>query len=296
MSATDFKIKFDGATNEIDVNTLITSLVGLSAVIQDIQSKVKPDAKVEIKVKALEKGSFLILLGIHAPEILSAMKDLFTRENITLTAAILAALVHSITLKNFLKGTKAKSVTPESNGQDVRIENANGQTLVINAQVFNLYQTTPSIDRNLTKTFQAVSSDENITSLSITDNKETKLIEVPKSDFPMMTTVNEDIIDNVRHITKENVRMNAIKLSWERNIKWQFILEGNKINASISDDNFYSLIDRGEQFAKGDSIIADIKISQEFDESVNTYINKSYDVLRVKEHIPRSQQLDIDFE
>jgi len=85
--------------------------------------------------------------------------------------------------------------------------------------------------------------------------------------------------------------------TFNRNQKWEFYFEGNKISAKITDDTeFLKRIDSGEQFAKGDSLEVEIEIRQEFDKSVNTFVNKSYKINRVIRHIPRPPQSRLELE
>lgn len=294
MPPTDFKIKFDGEGHEVDLNTLLSSLMGFSTAIHEIQRGINPEAPVQIKVKALEQGSFLVFLGIHAPEILAAVRTFFTKENLSLGAEILGALVSVIDIKKHLKGDKPERIE-NTNAHTVIIENKEGQVIQVNTSVFNLYANNPNIDKNISKAFEAASTDENITSIDITDSDDKPYVSVPKSNFKELSSPSEHITDKVRVITRAGVHLNAIKLSWEQNIKWSFIFEGNKINADVEDPDFYKQIDQGMQFAKGDTMRADIEIRQEFDEGANAWINKSYKVVKVHEHIPRAQQMGFDF-
>ena len=69
---------------------------------------------------------------------------------------------------------------------------------------------------------------------------------------------------------------------------------GNKISSKIKDDIFAERIDKGERFGKGDTLIVEMEVKQEFVESVNTYVNKSYQVIKINEHIERKPQGKLD--
>ncbi|MFA7676515.1 MAG: hypothetical protein WCY28_03875, partial [Candidatus Shapirobacteria bacterium] len=77
--------------------------------------------------------------------------------------------------------------------------------------------------------------------------------------------------------------------------KWEFYHSGNRISANILDENFFNKIDTGESFAKGDQLKADLQITQIFDESIGTYVNESYAVIKVDEHIKRAEQPVLPF-
>ena len=66
---TDFTIEYSGES-EVDLNSLLTSLLNFGASIQEIQSKVAPEAKVDVKVRPFGEGSFLVFLSsivTHSP-------------------------------------------------------------------------------------------------------------------------------------------------------------------------------------------------------------------------------------
>jgi hypothetical protein len=79
-------------------------------------------------------------------------------------------------------------------------------------------------------------------------------------------------------------------------LKWDFYYRGNKISARINDPNFYELIDKGEAFAKGEILEVELQINQIFEESVNTFINKSYQINRIINHYKRDEQKKIEFD
>ncbi|MBK6626115.1 MAG: transposase [Flavobacteriales bacterium] len=59
-TGSDFKIKFDGQQHQVDANVLISSLIHTTAVVQEVNRSLNSGKKIEIKVKALEPGSFLV--------------------------------------------------------------------------------------------------------------------------------------------------------------------------------------------------------------------------------------------
>ena len=65
----EFKIKFDGELNQIDANTLINSLINVTSIIQEINESFDTKKIIEIKIKALSKGSFLIHFGLEGDTI-----------------------------------------------------------------------------------------------------------------------------------------------------------------------------------------------------------------------------------
>jgi hypothetical protein len=104
-----------------------------------------------------------------------------------------------------------------------------------------------------------------------------------------------DIPDENKRIVEELTKLHIFKLVWDKDRKWEFLYRGIKISAPIADESFFKLIDKGEHFAKGDSLEVDLHITQIFDNSVNTFINESYLIKKVRKHIRRAEQGSLNF-
>lgn len=292
---TEFTIRYEVEENEIDIDALIESLDGFKQSINEVKRFHNPDGNLDIKIKALEKGSFMVFLGLYLTENLNLIASVLSKENVKLTAAILSTLVNSIKLKSHLQGNQPKATKKVEKGNNIEIENQNGQSIVINAETFNFYSNS-NIDANLSTAFKGARKEETLTSVEIIDDKKEKLISVDQNEMLHLQNKIEVIASKEREIIKENVPVNATKLSWDDKIKWSFIYDGNKINAKVEDKTFFEKIDSGEQFAKGDTLRVDLRIKQEYNEDVNSYINKSYTVMNVKDHIPRPKQTKLKLE
>jgi len=289
--ANDFKIRFDGEQNQIDANTLINSLIHTTSIIQELNRNLESGKKIDVKIKALEKGSFLVHIDLIETS-LQSLKTLLTKENIEIGAAIIAGLVGLIEIKKFLKGKKAQSKTEDAG--KVIIENVDGNVLQVENFTFNIYENNTIIRDALSQNFETLENDPSISSFEITDNEEIPLVKVDKDEFHDLAIKSEQISDDERIIT-EAATLNIVRLSFDEKLKWEFYFKGNKISARIDDQNFYKLIEKGESFAKGDTLEVEFEIRQKFDSSVNTYINKSYAVKRILRHIKRDEQSKINF-
>ncbi|MBK9247780.1 MAG: hypothetical protein IPM69_06595 [Ignavibacteria bacterium] len=94
----------------------------------------------------------------------------------------------------------------------------------------------------------------------------------------------------------EAASLNIVRLSFEENLKWDLYYRGIKISARIIDPSFYLRIDNGEAFSKGDVLEVELQINQYFDDAVNTFITKSYQVNTINRHILRNEQQKFDFD
>jgi hypothetical protein len=287
----EFKIKFDGEHHQIDVNVLINNLIHTSTIIQAINAQSDSDKKIEIKIKALEKGSFLVHVDLIETT-LDSLKNIFTKENTEYAATIIGGFAGTIEIYKFLKGKKEKSKTIE--GNNVKIENENGDVIYVENFINILYET-PIIKEALTQSFSELENDQSITGYEITDKEEKPLIRVAREEFEYLSVKSEEILNDEKIITK-SAKLNIVRVSFDDKLSWEFYFKGNKITAKIDDPDFQKRIDKGEAFAKGDILDVELSIKQKFDTSVNTFINKSYKIKKIINHIKRNENLKIDFE
>ena len=292
IESNNFKIKFDGQTYQVDVQVLIASLIHTTTVIQELNKHIDSGKKIEIKVKTLEKGSFLIHIELLETA-LESLKTIFTKENIIVASSLITGLVALIQLKKHLKGKSPKEVKKE-NSVTIIINSENNK-LSIDSNIYQIYENNIVINDALSQNFDAIDQDPAISAFEITDDKENPYVRVERTDFRDLSQKTEIIDENKKTII-ENTCLNIVRLSFEEELKWDFYYRGNKISAKIADPNFQELIDNGESFAKGDVLEVELQINQIFENSVNTYINKSFQINRIIKHHYRNEQKKIKFE
>ena len=292
INSNSFKIKFDGQAHQVDIQVLISSLIHTTTVVQELNKYIDSGKKIEIKVKALEKGSFLIHLELLETTF-ESLKTIFTKENIIVASSLITGLVAFIQLKKHLKGKSPKEVRNENS--TTIIINGDNSKLSIDSNIYQIYESSTVINDALSQNFDTIDQDPAISAFEITDEKENPYVRVERSDFKDLSQKTEIIDENKKTII-ENTSLYIVRLSFEEGLKWDFYYRGNKISAKIADPNFQKLIDNGESFAKGDILEVELQINQIFENSVNTYINKSYQVNRIIKHHNRGEQQKIQFE
>lgn len=289
---TDFKIKFNGDKHEIDANLLINNLVHTTTIIQEINNYLDSDKKIDIHIKATEKGSFLVHLSL-VETTLESLKNLLTKDNVEIAGAIIGTLVGLIELKKFLKGKEPAST--EEKGNKVKIENEKGDIIIINSLVQNIYDNNQIVNDALSYSFQALENDNSIDGYEITDKNEKPLVKVKREEFEYLAIKKETESNGIKE-TVISATLNILRLSFDSKLKSDFYYRGNKISAKINDTKFYEKIDKGASFSKGDTLEVEMKIKQSFDASVNTYINKGYEISKITNHIRRDEQAEMNFE
>ncbi|MGI9192202.1 MAG: hypothetical protein ACR2IL_08755 [Chitinophagaceae bacterium] len=291
ITGNDFKIKFDGEQHQVEANLLIGSLIHTTTILQEINKEINSGKKLEIKVKALEKGSFLCHIELIETS-LDALKNLFTKEHIEVGASIIATLVSLIELKKFLKGKKAKAIEPQDSF--TKITNQEGDVIIIENAIFNIYENNATVKDALAQNFDVLNNDPAISGFEITDNQEKPYVRVNKHEFNDLSQKSEETEAGDRIII-EAATLHVIRVSFEENWKWDFYYRGSKISAKIIDTLFYESIEKGKSFAKGDTLEVELQISQKFDESVNTFVTKSYQINKIIRHTARHEQAKLNF-
>jgi hypothetical protein len=288
----NFKLKFDGQLHQIDANILINSLIHTSSIIQEINKYLDTGKKIEIKVKALEKGSFLINIEI-VETTLASLKSIFTSESVGYGADIIAIFAGLIAIKKFLKGRKPAKA--ERKEDKTTITNIEGNVFIFENATFNIYENSTIVKDALAQNFDAINNDPSITGFELTDKQERPIIRVEREDFSDLSLTSEEISKDERIVT-EAATLHIVRLSFEESLKWEFYYKGNRISAKIKDPNFIGLIDRGEPFSKGDILEVELQINQKLDGSVNTFVNRSYQINRIIRHILRNDEPKFKFE
>ncbi len=281
----NLKIVFNGDAHEIDADVLIKSLVNYSIVAQEASAYISLDSKINIKIKAIQKGSFELLLGVVA----DAGSNLFSVEGIDYAASIVVIVGGLYKLKKWLSNNGEPEIVKYNNNNTVNIKNRNGNITISN-NVLHIYQSSEKTREGLKKTFEALKDTEEIESFEIIDQEnDEEIFHANKKDFDSMASDIGDIEQKKQKEIKIKQELSVFKIVFKENHKWEFFYKGNRIYALITDQNFINKVSRGEvAFRSGDRMVADMEIIQVFNETANVFINDEYFITKVLKHIPRT--------
>jgi len=127
----------------------------------------------------------------------------------------------------------------------------------------------------------------------------TKIEEKQKEDFESMSSDVGEVEQKRQIEVKQDQELFVFKIVFEKKHKWEFFYKGNRIYATINDEDFTEKVGKGEiAFRSGDRMIANLEINQVFNETANVFVNNDYFITKVINHIPRSisTQESLDFE
>jgi len=279
------QIKFEGQDHQIDSNTLINILIHYNTIISAVNLEYGGGVhNISVKVNALEKGSFVIDIGLQESGI-----NIFSNDTIQYLAGLVVIAGGVFNLYKFLKGR------PKEDRQDeFKIDIEDNET-IINQTITKVYNQ-PVVREAISKSIQTANEDNNIEGISISSQK-IDTIKFEKKEFSDLIYTDfdlENIPEEKREIIK-NAILTITKLSFEKGGQWQFLFNGFKIGMIVKDDALMEIINKGARFGKGDAIRVDLQINQKYNIEYQGYENKSYRINAFYEHIitPKQTRLEI---
>lgn len=282
------KIVFNGESQLIEANTLINSLIHFTNIVQEINKELSHDSKkVEVKIKALPEGSFIVDFVIQASDIFNQIRGLLTPSNMSYAADLVEVTFGIYAVAKWLKGKKPNRI--ENKDNVIVIENSNGEVNTFDFKGANIYLTNNYIREAISKSFETLESDSNVSGFELLNNNNEKILEIESAEFVELTQ-NDFTSEKTEKTLLENANMHIIALDLELKKKWDFYYNGHKISAKVKDPSYQEIINKGERFGKGDVLEVELEIKQEFNEDVNTFINKSYSIIKIKKHIVKPDQ------
>jgi hypothetical protein len=245
----EFTIKFDGQLNQVDVNTLIASLMGTSSVLQEINKELTPENKIDIKIVALSKGSFDIKYAIEgiAP-ILPLLGTIVSKDSIEYAKLVIEILTELFGLKKTFKESEPENITNLDDGR-VQIGTNNGNITVLQ-QTFNIYSRNQIANDALSKSLEAIQNEPAIEKVKLLDVRGKVIFDATKDDFPGMASKRTILIGQTKQEIDTDAHLNIFKLVFKTKYKWEFYYKGNRISAIIKDELFYNVIDKGDSLPK----------------------------------------------
>lgn len=293
----EFTLNIGVKNHDVNSDTFLISLTCITEIIGLINNDLSPSKKLEIRVKALNEGSFECSCFIqNAITCISAVLPAIAHIDLGYYKELITILINILKIKKFLKESppSKEEIINTGEGVLIKLENSHGNTIIIQQKAYNYYQKNQEINNAVTRNFEKLNADNEVSTYSI--KTEGADFYADRNDFPALQQ--KRIIDEeeTREILNKDQPLNIFKLVWDSSNKWGFVWNGLKIQAYIKDDNFFKKIDAGEKFAKGDVIIADIKIYQLYDHSINNWINDSYEIVTIKNHLPRAEQIGFTIE
>lgn len=267
----------------INAYTLASTLINLADAAKAANAELNPGYEIEIVVEALGRGSFKATIRA----IYRGAGNIFSKENLkALVIAVIAAYIYQHTL--------APDTEIEVNviSDEVVIEQGDTRVVVpreVHDATRELTDNQRFID-SVGRAMQCVAEDEKVTSIGFSPHVDsTEPVEpIPKERLMPLFTDTLDEPPDVREFV-ETAELQIVRAILERSRRrWEFVWNGIRISAPVTDGDFYTqFFEHRIMIAPGDSLKVRLKIRQRRNRDLKIYVNESYEVIQVIEHIPR---------
>jgi hypothetical protein len=205
---------------------------------------------------------------------------------------ILKTVTELFKLRKALKGDPPVGFATGDGSEYYTVQAKDNSTVVVDRRTYNIYFKNPKVNDALSQTFKALETDPNIDAFEIDDEKDQPLFEASKPEFAQMA-LTTSVPQPEKRDVMQDTQVYIMKPSFDSKLKWTILYKGSKTDVWMRDKEFQHRIDSGERFGKGDLLAVDLVIHQRIEPDLNTYVNKSYEIVRVKAHIPRQEQRNL---
>lgn len=284
-----FVIHFGGESHRINAYTLASALVGFADAAKAANSTINPGYEIEVVVEALSEGSFKATIRA----VYNEARNIFSSEPAKAIAySVIGAFIYQHTL------APDQTINIQTTNDEVVIEQGDTRIIVPREvhEAVKEVDKSPKFRKGISDAMRAIEADPEITSVGFahsTQSEEPKF-PIPRERFPLLTTEFDASQEEFRELV-EITDLQIMRAILERSNKlWQFGWNGLRISAPISDGQFYNdFFSHRVTIAPGDILRVKLKIRQKLDPDLGIYLNHSYEVVEVIDHIERRKQLSI---
>jgi hypothetical protein len=234
LDTQEMKIKYNGG-NTIEANTYINSLIHFTNVVQDVNKSLSKTNKIEVHIKANDKGSFIVDLIVQCVNFKDEIKGIFTKDHISYAKEVISTVGEVYKVAKHLMGSKPKTVVSDKDAT-IKIENNNGNVQVFDYRGATIYMNNPAIQEAISQEFETLEADVSVTGLEFIGEGDTAIVEIERKEFYSLSTTgsNREALPNERTVPMDaTLNLSSLDLDFKK--KWDFYYSGNKISAKVND-------------------------------------------------------------
>lgn len=281
-------IHFDTDDKRINAYTLASTLVSLADAAKAANGTLNSGCEIEIVVEALGPGSFRAQIRA----LYTTSRNLFSNQIVLgVIIGVLGNYIYERTL------SLDNKITVEVKTDEVIIQR--GQDRVIVPRI--VYDATRKAEKNplfvkaMTKTFEAVAADDKVKSIGLVETMDSPTPEIQISRSVLQILSSEIPEDPDARVITEQAELQIVKAILEKSKrKWEFMWRGIKISAPVTHELFYvNFFAHSITIAPGDTLQVTLAIKQTKDPDTGIYSNIGYEVVEVRDHIPRIRQVPL---
>jgi len=230
-------------------------MTAVVTLLNEIQHESSRETSFAIKAKPFTKGSFEIQLEVIAYTGILLLHDV-------------PLIEHTISMLKNCFGHLINSRRAVRDSVSLSNVNVGGDLMMVQTLTVNntIHLPPPDAQAKSTDASRDLLADETIKSVEICRGKKRsrkKIIEIPREDFPLLASVQDDeqVLPRRDRKTRETLIVAAPDLMG--NGKWRFTLAGVSIWAGFKDQDFMRKVSTGkESFNAGDQLVVDLVTHQ----------------------------------
>lgn len=281
-------LHFGVSDKSISAYTLASTLMSLSNAAKAANVTLNSGHEIEIFVDAIGPGSFRAVL-----------RTVYRNSENVFKSQILVPLVVGVLGNYIYERTLSIDNQPTIEVKTDEVIVKSGADRIIVPR--NVYDATRTVEgnsqfiRGIQDAFEALAFDEEIHSFGIVEKIDSPppIISIPREKIIRLAAAEAQIIESRVLIEDADLQIIKAILTKSRR-RWEFVWRGATISAPVLDEKFYSDFFAHEiTIAPGDTLRVKLAIKQVNDPGTGIFVNSSYEVLSVNEHIPRVRQLPL---
>lgn len=276
------RVKFDGQAHQVDLDTFTQVLLNYSTVIHAAAAESGASGDISVSICAVESGSLDVLVSIATSGI-GGLLDLIT-DNKDAIVSVIAVAGGLYGFKQKLAGKGKVIDASKGDGDDVTVFTEGGP-VTVNKTVFNVYTEHPEATEAIDRTFERLEEMPEIEGFELSHDGQTGFRAEQDEFSGIATSCNYDA-ENTKSVVENSVTLVVVKpfLGVSKTRKWEFYHNGRKISAPVTDTEFLDGMDR-YSFKVGTRLLGDLEVEKVFMADANTYLDRSYKVIKVHEII-----------
>jgi len=294
LPSDQFVLHFGGRPNEVDAFTFSNSLIAIGEAIQEINRQLFPEFSIEVAIEGVGPGSFRAKISTS----IKSIGGLFKKSMPDLVINILASIIFVRLIQSYVDPSPPMQIIVS---EDSVVVQKGTDRVIIPRNVWDAKEKLPrpaEVQKHIARTFSVMREDLSVTEfglLSHIDDKEPVAV-IPRASFDFLSKPDIDGRDDENNKTiDQRVRLVVVRAIFERSSRrWQFIWNGIRISAPITDQAFFDKLASGEYtFGQGDILDVTLRINQRRDDVSGAFINESYEITEVHgvEHSLRQPRL-----
>jgi hypothetical protein len=293
---TEFRLHYEVPDAELSTATLIETLLGIQSIIKEASRQLDPARRLELRVRAIGRGSFEVFLQLDSTGFIGGLISLFSTGSLTYLQLMLDVVSRVLTLSKWRAENKQIETQQAPDGIIVKCED--GNVLFVKDSLVNIVLNGLPAGQAADRTLNALASDVDVSAFKILDKDEAPLFEVGERELRMIAAKQaqaaaETSEPNTRIVTRR-ATLGILKPSLDRKYKWDFAYAGSRIQASITDQVFLERVELGlETFRAGDELVCEIVVTEER-ASDGSYHQRGHEVVHIIDHAHRAEQLSLE--